>query len=78
MRQWWVTNFGRNYNLQQLCGREVGKASYEELADELVFTDRFSLMNQVDRLERLGVVELMIAYRRPEDLPVISELVRSI
>ncbi|MBI4339822.1 MAG: LLM class flavin-dependent oxidoreductase [Chloroflexi bacterium] len=78
VRRWWVTNFGRNYNLQQLCGRQVGAASYEELADELVFTDRFSLLNQVDRLEHLGVDELMIAYRRPEDLPVIAELVRSI
>ncbi|MBI2172236.1 MAG: LLM class flavin-dependent oxidoreductase [Chloroflexi bacterium] len=78
VRVWWVTNFGKNYNLQQLCGREVGKASYEELAEELVFTDRFSLLNQVDRLERLGVDELMIAYRRPEDLPTIAELVRSI
>ncbi|MBI4202476.1 MAG: LLM class flavin-dependent oxidoreductase [Chloroflexi bacterium] len=78
VRVWWVTNFGRNYNLQQLCGRKVGQASYEELADELVFTDRYTLLNQVDRLERLGVDELMIAYRRPEDLPVIAELVRSI
>ncbi|MBI4311778.1 MAG: LLM class flavin-dependent oxidoreductase [Chloroflexi bacterium] len=78
VRVWWVTNFGKNYNLQQLCGREVGKAGYEELAEELVFTDRFSLLNHVDRLERLGVDELMIAYRRPEDLPVIAEMVRSI
>jgi hypothetical protein len=78
VRVWWVTNFGKNYNLQQLCGREVGQASYEELAEELVFTDRFSLLNQVDRLERMGVDELMIAYRRPEDLPTIAELVRSI
>jgi len=30
--------FGKNHNLQQLCGREVGKATYEELADEFVFT----------------------------------------
>ncbi len=70
--------FGKNHNLQQLCGREVGKATYEELADEFVFTDRHSLRTQVDRLERLGVGELMIAYRRPEDLLPIAQLVRSL
>ncbi len=78
VREWWVNNFGRNYNLQKLCGREVETASYEELAEELVFTDRASLLAQVDRLERAGVDELMVTYRRPEDLPVIAELVRSI
>lgn len=77
VRKWWVSNFGNNYNLQQLCGREVGSASYEELADELVFTDKHTFLNQLDRLERQGVDELMIAYRRPEDLEVIGGIVRS-
>ncbi len=77
-REWWVNNFSRNYNLQKLCGRETGTASYEELLEDLAFTDRASLLAQVDRLERGGADELMIAYRRPEDLPVIAEMVRSI
>lgn len=76
-REWWVTNFGRNYNLQRLCGREPGAASYEELARELVFTDAASLREHLERLEAFGVDELMIAYRRPEDLPAIAEMVRA-
>ena len=75
VREWWVTNFGRNYNLQQLCGREPNTASYEELAAELVFTDAASLREHLDRMESFGVDELMIAYRRAEDLPAIAEMV---
>ena len=75
VREWWVTNFGRNYNLQQLCGREPGEASYEELAAELVFTDADSLRVHLQRMESFGVDELMIAYRRAEDLPAIAEMV---
>ena len=75
VREWWVTNFGKNHNLQQLCGREPGTASYEELARELVFTDAKSLREHLDRLEEFGIDELMIAYRRAEDLPVIAEMV---
>ena len=75
VREWWVTNFGRNYNLQQLCGREPNTASYEELAAELVFTDAASLRDHLERMESLGVDELMIAYRRAEDLPAIAEMV---
>lgn len=76
VREWWVNNFGKNYNLQKLCGREPGSASYEELARELVFTDAAGLREHLDRLERFGVDELMIAYRQPEDLPIIGEIVR--
>ena len=75
VREWWVTNFGRNFNLQQLCGREPGAASYEELAAELVFTDADSLRAHLQRMESFGVDELMIAYRRAEDLPAIAEMV---
>ena len=75
VREWWVNNFGRNYNLQQLCGREPGAAPYEELAAELVFTDAESLRAHLQRMESFGVDELMIAYRRAEDLPVIAEMV---
>ena len=75
VREWWVTNFGRNFNLQQLCGREPNTASYEELAAELVFTDAASLRDHLQRMESFGVDELMIAYRRAEDLPVIAEMV---
>ena len=78
VREWWLNNFSRNYNLQKLCGRETDAASYEELLEDLAFTDKASLLAQVDRLERGGADELMIAYRRPEDLPVIAEMVRSI
>ena len=73
-----MTNFGRNYNLQLLCGREPETATYEELAEELVFTDSRTLRSQLDKLERIGADELMIAYRRPEDLIVISEMVKSV
>ena len=75
VREWWVSNFGRNYNLQQLCGRDPGAASYEELAEELVFGDAAGLRAHLDRLEEFGVAELMIAYRRAEDLPVIADIV---
>jgi alkanesulfonate monooxygenase SsuD/methylene tetrahydromethanopterin reductase-like flavin-dependent oxidoreductase (luciferase family) len=75
VREWWVTNFGKNHNLQQLCGREPGTATYEELARELVFTDAASLRDHLDRLNAFGVKELMIAYRRAEDLPVIADIV---
>ena len=75
VREWWVNNFGRNYNLQQLCGREPGTASYEELAQELVFTDAASLRGHLDRLEEFGFSELMIAYRQAEDLPLIADIV---
>ncbi|MEE8442882.1 MAG: LLM class flavin-dependent oxidoreductase [Dehalococcoidia bacterium] len=78
VRQWWLNNFRRNYNLQKLCGREPGTASDEELAEDLVFTDKATLLAQVDRMEGMGVDEVMIAYRRPEDLPEIAEIVRSI
>lgn len=78
VREWWVTNFGNNYNLQLLCGREPGTGTYEELAEELVFTDSRTLRSQLDKLERMGVDELMIAYRRPEDLTAISEMVKSV
>ena len=77
VREWWVTNFGRNFNLQQLCGREPNTASYEELAAELVFTDADSLREHLQRMELFGVDELMIAYRRAEDLAVIAEMVRA-
>lgn len=77
VREWWVTNFGRNFNLQQLCGREPNTATYEELAAELVFTDSESLREHLERMESFGVDELMIAYRRAEDLPVIAEMVAS-
>ncbi len=75
VREWWVTNFGRNYNLQQLCGREPGAAGYEELAAELVFVDAASLREHLQRMESFGVDELMIAYRRAEDLPAIAGMV---
>ncbi len=75
VREWWVNNFGRNYNLQQLCGREPGTATFEELAKELVFEDAAGLRDHLDRLEEFGVGELMIAYRRAEDLPVIADIV---
>ena len=75
VREWWVNNFGRNHNLQLLCGREPGTANYQELAAELVFTDVPSLRDHLQRLEAFGIDELMIAYRRAEDLPVIADLV---
>ncbi|MBI2872413.1 MAG: LLM class flavin-dependent oxidoreductase [Chloroflexi bacterium] len=78
VRKWWVGNFNNNANLQRLCGREPGAASYEELAQDLVFTDVEGLAAQVKRLEEAGVDELMVAYRRPEDLPVIAEMVRAV
>ena len=75
VREWWVSNFGKHYNLQKLSEREPGEASVAELESELTFSDTQGLQEQINKMQQYSVDELMIAYRRPEDLEAIASIV---
>tara|TARA_B110000263_G_scaffold230638_1_gene225319 strand:+ start:505 stop:1443 length:939 start_codon:yes stop_codon:yes gene_type:complete len=75
VREWWVNNFGKHYNLQKLSGREPGEASISQLESELTFTNSDELKIHLAKMKSYGIEELMIAYRRPEDLPIIANIV---
>ena len=78
VKEWWVSNFGNHYNLQKLSGRNPGEASVTELESELTFSDAENLQKQIDKMQEHSVDELMIAYRRPEDLETIANIVDKI
>ena len=75
VREWWVSNFGKHYNLQKLSNREPGEASVSELESELTFSDTQGLQDQINKMKEYSIDELMIAYRRPEDLEAIASIV---
>ena len=70
-----MSNFGKHYNLQKLSEREPGEASVAELESELTFSDTQGLQEQINKMQQYSVDELMIAYRRPEDLETIANIV---
>ena len=48
----------------------------EELKNDLIFNNKKSLNQQISKLESANFDELMIAYRRPEDLEYILKTVK--
>ena len=73
---WWVSNFAKNRNLQLLCKRDSEKIPLDELKNDLVFNDKKTLQKQISKLESANFDELMIAYRRPEDLEYILQIIK--
>ncbi len=73
---WWVSNFSKNRNLQVLCKRDSEKIDLEELKNDLTFDNKRSLQKQISKLESANFDELMIAYRRPEDLEYILKTIK--
>ena len=73
---WWVSNFAKNRNLQILCKRDSENIDLEELKNDLIFDDKKSLQTQISKLESANFDELMIAYRRPEDLDYILQTIK--
>tara|TARA_B100001540_G_C15789391_1_gene634702 strand:- start:793 stop:1668 length:876 start_codon:yes stop_codon:yes gene_type:complete len=73
---WWVSNFAKNRNLQLLCNRNSDDIDIEELKNDLIFNNKKSLNQQISKLESANFDELMIAYRRPEDLEYILKTVK--
>ena len=73
---WWVSNFSKNRNLQVLCKRDSEKIDLEELKNDLTFDNKRSLQKQISKLESANFDELMIAYRRPEDLEYILQTIK--
>lgn len=74
-RERWLRGIGSSQGLLSLMGVEPGRGSWQELEESLTLSGEDDLRRKAERLERLGVDELMIAYRRPEDLPVLGEWV---
>ena len=70
-----MSNFGKHYNLQKLSNREPGEASVSELESELTFSYTQGLQEQINKMKEYSIDELMIAYRRPEDLEAIASIV---
>jgi hypothetical protein len=73
---WWVSNFSKNRNLQVLCKRDSEKIDLEELKNDLTFDNKRSLQKQISKLADSNFDELMIAYRRPEDLEYILKTIK--
>ena len=73
---WWVSNFSKNKNLQVLCKRDSEKIDLEELKNDLTFDNKRSLQKQISKLADSNFDELMIAYRRPEDLEYILKTIK--
>ena len=73
---WWVSNFSKNRNLQVLCKRDSEKIDLEELKNDLTFDNKRSLQKQISKLADANFDELMIAYRRPEDLEYILKTIK--
>ena len=73
---WWVSNFSKNRNLQVLCKRDSEKIDLEELKNDLTFDNKRSLQKQISKLADSNFDELMIAYRRPEDLEYILQTIK--
>ena len=73
---WWVSNFSKNRNLQVLCKRDSENIDLEELKNDLTFDNKRSLQKQISKLESANFDELMIAYRRPEDLEYILQTIK--
>ena len=73
---WWVSNFSQNRNLQVLCKRDSENIDLEELKNDLTFDNKRSLQKQISKLESANFDELMIAYRRPEDLEYILQTIK--
>ena len=73
---WWVSNFSKNRNLQVLCKRDSEKIDLEELKNDLTFDNKRSLQKQISKLDDSNFDELMIAYRRPEDLEYILKTIK--
>jgi hypothetical protein len=71
-----VSNFSKNRNLQVLCKRDSEKIDLEELKNDLTFDNKRSLQKQISKLESANFDELMIAYRRPEDLEYILQTIK--
>ena len=76
VQTWWVSNFAKNRNLQLLCKRDSKEIPVDELENDLIFTDKKSLQKQISKLESANFDELMIAYRRPEDLEYILQTIK--
>tara|TARA_Y100001970_G_scaffold14040_1_gene15882 strand:- start:14681 stop:15556 length:876 start_codon:yes stop_codon:yes gene_type:complete len=73
---WWVSNFSKNRNLQVLCKRDSENIDLEEFKNDLTFDNKRSLQKQISKLESANFDELMIAYRRPEDLEYILQTIK--
>ncbi|MQG84747.1 MAG: LLM class flavin-dependent oxidoreductase [SAR202 cluster bacterium] len=73
---WWVSNFSKNKNLQVLCKRDSENIDLEELKNDLTFDNKRSLQKQISKLADSNFDELMIAYRRPEDLEYILQTIK--
>ena len=73
---WWVSNFSKNRNLQVLCKRDSENIDLEEFKNDLTFDNKRLLQKQISKLESANFDELMIAYRRPEDLEYILQTIK--
>ena len=77
-RERWLDGMSLSGGLLSLMGVEPGKIGREELRESLTLRDGDDLRRKAEKLDSLGVSELMISYRRPEDLPVLCQFVNQL
>jgi len=75
VRDRWLNMMSRSQGLLSLMGVEAGNEDSEELRESLILSDGDDLRRKAEKLESLGVSELMISCHRPDDLLVVSEFV---
>ena len=77
-RDRWLDGMSHSQGLLSLMGVEPGKVNREELRESLTLSDGNDLRRKAEKLERLGVSELMISCHRPDDLLVVSEFIKNL
>jgi len=77
-RDRWLDNMSRSQGLLSLMGIGPGVEDREEFRDSLTLSDGNDLRRKAEKLERLGVSELMISCHRPEDLLIVGQLVKQL
>ena len=77
-RDRWLDGMTYSQGLLSLMGMEPGKDNRDELLESLTLVDKGDLGRKAERLESLGVSELMISCRRLEDISVLRDFVEQL
>ena len=75
-RDRWLGSMSRSQGLLSLMGMAPGKENREVLRESLTVSDANDLRRKAEKLERLGVSELVISCHRRDDLLVLSEFIK--
>jgi len=77
-RDRWLNIMSRSQGLLSLMGIEPGDEGREQLGESLILSDGNDLRQKAEKLESLGISELMISCHRPDDLLAVSEFIKQL